>query len=78
MPSNWRRFRNLNWDLADADSSITWQWLELWLDFQARACTHVWLAQLMKLVPKSMLKGLRTFSHQLLVGWHRFVAPLLL
>ena len=28
----------------------------------------------MKLVPESMLKGLRTFSHQLLVGWRRFVA----
>ena len=42
---NWRRFRNLKWDLADADASITWQWLlEHWLDFQAQACTHVWLA----------------------------------
>jgi len=39
VPNNWR-FRNLNWDLADADSSITWQWLELWLDFQAQACTQ--------------------------------------
>ena len=44
VPSNWRRFFDLKWDLADADSSITWQWLELWLDFQAQACTHVRLA----------------------------------
>ena len=70
VPSSWLRFRNLKWELSDADSSITW--LELSLDFQA--C----LAQLMKLVPETMLKGLRKFSHQLLVGWRRFVAPLLL
>ena len=75
VPSKWLRFRNLKWELVDADSSITW--LELSLDFQVSSL-YTRLAQLMKLVPESMLKGLRTFSHQLLVGWRRFVAPLLL
>ena len=78
VPSNWRRFRNLKWDLADADASITWQWLlEHWLDFQAQACTHVWLAPANEAGPEvNAERAANIFAPP--PPRRRFVAPLLL
>ena len=68
---NWRRFRNL----TPASHGNGWSF---GLTFKLKLVHTFGWPQLVKLVPKSMLKRLRTFSHQLLVGWRRFVAPLLL